>query len=200
MSTVWFTSDTHFGHANICKGCSTWEDKDSCRDFATTEDHDNQIIDNINKLVKPADILYHLGDFGFGFNKVERFKEIRNLIKCETIYLILGNHDHVFDSHSKYSEELKTLFKKIYHLLYKSINKQNIVMCHYAMRTWPWQGQGSWQLYGHSHSNLPDLTDQLTLDVGLDTYLYNHVKYTPYSFDELKQIMSTKSFKKVDHH
>jgi calcineurin-like phosphoesterase family protein len=158
------------------------------------------LINSINKFVKPNDILYHLGDFGFGFNKVQRFKEIREAIKCENIYLILGNHDHVFEKHSKYAAELTPLFKNVYHLLYKGICKQYIVMCHYAMKTWPWQHQGSWNLYGHSHGNLEDDKNSLSLDVGVDTCLYGHVKYTPYSFEEIQGIMSQKKFTKLDHH
>lgn len=34
---VFITSDTHYGHANICRGVSTWDDKTKCRDFDTVE-------------------------------------------------------------------------------------------------------------------------------------------------------------------
>ncbi len=43
-------------------------------------------------MVKPNDIIYHLGDWSFGGH--ENIKIFRNRIKCKNIHLILGNHDH----------------------------------------------------------------------------------------------------------
>lgn len=192
---------THFGHSNIIKSLSNWTDVSNCRDFSSIEEHDSYIIDQINKRVKSTDYLYHLGDFGFGFNKLESFPKLRERIKCENITLILGNHDHVFEKHSKYAGELRKLFKRVEYFYFRSLNKQNIVMCHYAMKTWPWQHQESWNLYGHSHGSLPNDENSLSLDVGVDTTWYGHEKYTPYSFEEIDHIM--KNYKKmtvIDHH
>lgn len=79
---IWVTSDTHFGHANIIKYCD--------RPFRSTEEMDKELIKRWNSVVKSDDIVYHLGDFGFGSR--ERIKELRRQLNGR-IYLILGNHD-----------------------------------------------------------------------------------------------------------
>lgn len=78
---IWFTSDTHFGHRNIIKFCN--------RPWNTVEEMDNALIENWNKVVKPEDIVFHLGDFAFATNG--RWKEIINSLNGH-IYLIVGNH------------------------------------------------------------------------------------------------------------
>lgn len=207
MSNIWFTSDTHFGHKNIVKGISDWADKSTCRDFTTIEDHDAYIIDIINKMVKPTDTLYHLGDFGLGFKWKERLSEVRRLIKCETIHLLVGNHDHVIEEANSAAfpndlqKSIKECFASIKYLSFRKLCKRLIANCHYAMLTWPWQHQGSIQLHGHSHGNLLDDPHALRLDVGFDTCLYGHKKYTLYSIEEIFHIIDNhKKFVPVDHH
>ena len=63
------------------------------------------------------------------------------------------------------------------------------------MRTWQFQSHEAWQLYGHSHSNLPDDPNLLSLDVGVDCWGYG-----PVSMDQIRSAMSKKTFKPVDHH
>jgi len=198
---IWFTSDSHFGHKNIIRSCSNWHDKEKTRDFPTVEDHDNFLIDQLNKHVAPSDVLYHLGDFGLGFAWKDRFKEVRSRIKCETIFLCLGNHDHIFTSKNKKADEVRCLFKDVRDIYYKKLMGRAFVLCHYAMRTWPWMQTQSIMLYGHSHGNLADDPNTLSMDVGVDTCLFGHPKYAPYSAEEIFAIMDNfKKFVPVDHH
>lgn len=90
---VYFTSDTHFGHKNIVRGTTEWENaRDKVRDFDTLEEHNQVLVDNINGMVKENDTLYHLGDWSFG--GIENIWEFRRQLNCRNIHLILGNHDH----------------------------------------------------------------------------------------------------------
>ena len=50
------------------------------------------IINAINSKVGENDELYHLGDWSF--NGIENIWNIRKQIKCKTIHLVFGNHDH----------------------------------------------------------------------------------------------------------
>jgi len=93
---IYFTSDTHYAHANICGGTSKWTSENSndptaTRNFATIDEMNDAIVNGINSLVGEDDILYHLGDWSFGgWHNIYTF---RKRIKCKNIHLILGNHD-----------------------------------------------------------------------------------------------------------
>lgn len=69
-----------------------------------------------------------------------------------------------------------------------------IVLCHYAMKVWPQHSRGTWQLYGHSHGNLPDDPLSLSMDVGVDSH-----DFRPWHFDEIQAIMKIKAEAKAKH-
>ena len=54
---IWFTADLHLGHRAILRLAN--------RPFSSIDQHDETIIENINKLVKSGDDLYILGDISF---------------------------------------------------------------------------------------------------------------------------------------
>lgn len=171
--TIWFTSDTHYGHKNVIKYCN--------RPFATVEEMDETMIANYNSVVQNNDTVYHIGDYCFskdGVNIARRLKGNK--------FLIEGNHDHI-------NPELAKFFKEISQ--YKEIRweGEKIIMCHYAFRVWNKSHHGSWNLHGHSHNTLPPIGKQL--DVGVDVH-----NFFPISFEQVKKIMDKKTFKSVDHH
>jgi calcineurin-like phosphoesterase family protein len=171
MRNVWFTSDFHFGHFNIIRYCK--------RPFASTQEMDETLIDRMNSCVKPNDVLYFLGDFCLG--NAEKVIAYRQRLACKTIHFIEGNHD-------KTTRKLQHLFASWDVLSEIHIAKQRIVLCHYAMRVWPHHAQGAWHLYGHSHGNLPDDGQSLSLDVGVDVH-----DFRPWHFDELQTILQAKA-------
>ena len=81
---LFFTSDTHYSHSNICRATTRWTDADSVtRDFKSLEHMNDTLVNNINEVVGQDDILIHLGDFSFGgFDKI---KEFRDRIICQKI-------------------------------------------------------------------------------------------------------------------
>jgi calcineurin-like phosphoesterase family protein len=81
----WFTSDTHFGHANVIKYCA--------RPFADVEEMNRTMIERWNVRVKPEDTVYHLGDFAMG--PVTEFAQYARALNGRKI-LVLGNHDRGF--------------------------------------------------------------------------------------------------------
>lgn len=89
---IWFASDFHYGHVNICRGVSKWPDKEiTARDFETMDQMNYRIVKNINDTVMQDDILYFLGDWSMG--GIENIWNFRKQIYCKTIHFITGNHD-----------------------------------------------------------------------------------------------------------
>ena len=81
MSNIYFTSDLHFCHN---RGF-LYEP----RGFLSIEEHDETIIENWNKAVKPEDTVYLLGDIMLNDNKrgIEKLNQLNG-----AIYYIRGNH------------------------------------------------------------------------------------------------------------
>ena len=79
----YFTSDLHFGHANIIELCH--------RPFTTVEEMDAALIANWNRRVTDRDTVYITGDLCF-----RTADPLRYLTKLKgKKHLILGNHDKV---------------------------------------------------------------------------------------------------------
>jgi calcineurin-like phosphoesterase family protein len=80
MGKVFFISDPHFGHENVARGVRKM----------TSEESDELIIKNWNKVVTKHDTVYVLGDF-----VMERKKIIESYISRlnGNIVIVGGNHD-----------------------------------------------------------------------------------------------------------
>jgi calcineurin-like phosphoesterase family protein len=154
---------------------------------------DAALISNWNTVVKPGDKVFHLGDFCFkGNNTWEHYRNQLN----GNITLIKGNHDKIQDG------QVAHLFDGVYDYLELKVNDKDarddtqlIVLCHYAFRVWNKSHHGAWHLYGHSHGTLPDDPNSQSFDCGVDCH-----NYKPLSYQEVKNIMKTKSFTPIDHH
>lgn len=94
---TFFTSDTHFGHANIIKYCE--------RPFQTVTEMNEAMIENWNHTVSKDSVVFHLGDFAFG--PVDAVRGFRNRLNGRII-LIGGNHDRIG------KETLKQIFDAYY--------------------------------------------------------------------------------------
>ena len=179
MYKYWFTADTHFGHANIIKYAN--------RPFKSEAEMNKALIENWNKVVQKDDIVFHLGDFCFGRNDYE-FDAFFNQLNGNIVF-VKGNHD-------KLAWRNKHKFYAAHNSYYETeIDDIRITLCHYAMRVWNKSHFGAYHLYGHSHGSLPDDPHSLSFDVGVDCH-----NYTPISFERVKEIMSQKVFKPIDHH
>jgi len=213
---VYFRHLTHFGHANIVRYCkrpqlqpgdevitevdgrqiANWVSPQIAE--ARKKEMDLFLVDNHNKTVTPDDIVYHDGDFCFGdWQDAVRYLEMLNF---KRFYFIWGNHDHAMEELFEMvkAKRAPQIMKKVTFLgdmKQIKINGQRITLCHYAMRTFNKSHRGAWQLYGHSHGTLPNDPNILSFDIGVDCH-----NYQPISFERVQQIMSTKTFKPIDHH
>ena len=79
---TWFTSDQHFGHANIIKYCN--------RPFKSVEEMDAAMVERWNKTVGKDDMVWCLGDICLGDRS--RLKDLVSSLNGR-INLVMGNHD-----------------------------------------------------------------------------------------------------------
>lgn len=188
---TFFTSDTHYGHKNICLATSQWPDKSRCRDYSSLGAMNDAIVASINGRVSAGDTLYHLGDWSFG--GLDNVGLFRSRINCANVHLVLGNHDHHMDK-----SEVKRLFSSVSPYLETCVEGQEMVLFHYALRVWNRQGQGAWHLYGHSHGLLSRKMNR-SIDVGMDGDSYLGVR-PPWSMEELAEVFKNDTLLPEDHH
>ena len=180
MQRVFFTADTHFGHANIIKHQG--------RPFDDVAGHDAALIRAWNATVGPRDLVYHLGDFAF--KAAAPVREVRAKLNGQ-IYLILGNHDAL-------NVEDRRVFQHVADVAEVKVDGRRIWLSHYAHRVWPRSHHGAWHLYGHSHGSLPDDPDARATDVGVDVAADRLGSYRPFGVDEVAAILADRPGHVVD--
>lgn len=83
---MFFTADTHFGHANIIRY--------SGRPFADAQEMNRELVRRWNAVVGPRDIIYHLGDFAMG--PPSEWSKFCKKLRGHKV-LVRGNHDRNAD-------------------------------------------------------------------------------------------------------
>ena len=89
MKNVWFWSDLHLGHENMYKFIDF--DGHAVRQWDSMQEAEEYMIQEYNKLIKPEDTVYFLGDVSSRNDVADKF--FARIIKCRRI-LIMGNHDN----------------------------------------------------------------------------------------------------------
>ena len=175
----YFTSDYHLAHQNVIKFDN--------RPFKyAVGEMDEFIINTQNEIVDKDDNFYFLGDFCFDKRKTEWYLSRLN----GNLFFIKGNHDKhdtikLYEKYGIYLGEQKKI----------TIDNQDIILNHFAMKVWDRSHYGSYHLYGHSHGSLPDDKNSLSFDVGCMNF-----DYKPIEFEEVKEIMNKKQYKPIHHH
>jgi calcineurin-like phosphoesterase family protein len=167
---VWYTSDTHFGHARAAE----------FRGFDSVDEHDATIINNWNSVVAPGDTVFHLGDVTLSSRYLDRIWMLNG-----HIHLIAGNHDKVFpgdrQAHKNHAKWLLH-FESIQAFARRKVDGVEFLLSHF-----PYSGEregpdrysqyrlrdeGMLLVHGHLHTgeqaNLPARPRQL--HVGLDAW------------------------------
>lgn len=163
----WFSSDHHLGHANIIK----FTNNDGTRirpEFDSVEEMNEHIIEQHNKVVKPQDSVYFLGDFVIN----RRFMELASRFNGK-LRLVKGNHD-IFKL-KEYSEFFDDIMScKVF--------VDNFICTHIPVH--PQQISERWKanVHGHLHANVLD--DPRYLNVSMEQL----DDYTPRNFDEIVEI------------
>jgi calcineurin-like phosphoesterase family protein len=134
---IYVISDTHFNHENILK--FTGDDGKYFRKFSDVHDMNEYIIDRWNKIVRPQDIIYHLGDVYFGHEKAAA--EILGRLNGRK-RLILGNHDN------PKAKPLYNAFQKIH--MWRYFPEYKALLTHVPVHPSAIRGSDI-NVHGHTH-------------------------------------------------
>lgn len=179
---LFFTSDTHFGHFNICKYCH--------RPFESRSDMDKTLIANWNAIVPEDGIVVHCGDFMLPHNSgFKEYLKILNKLNGK-IFLCRGNHDRIPVT----SEETEKIIAVVDNAIIE-VEGIKIMASHYPMLAYP----ADYQVFGHIHTMSDgtchgvdgDVNAKLRktqYDVGVDQN-----NYSPISYWELCDIFRNKA-------
>jgi calcineurin-like phosphoesterase family protein len=177
VPTNYYTADTHFSHALMLSptACN--------RPFADVRDMDESLIRAWNSVVKPDDVVYHLGDFSMGLHDGDRVHSIFARLMGRKI-LVLGNHD--YQRQNRVHPVIASLEwdQPPAQQLEITDEGQRVFLCHYPCRTWPGIRKGAWHFYGHTHGEMPH--HYRSRDVGVDC---PDTGFAPRSFRHLTRQM-----------
>ncbi len=144
---TFFTADTHFGHAGARALYR--------RPYASVAEMDAALVAAWNERVGPKDTVWHLGDFAV------RHRDPAGVLAGlhGTKHLVFGNNDPA---------DIRSLagWASVAGLVELAVDGVSLMLCHYALRTWPGQAKGALNLHGHSHGRLKPMPGQF--DVGVD--------------------------------
>lgn len=157
---VLVTADPHYGHKNANALCG--------RPFSSLQEMDHIMIENHNKVVKPNDTVFVIGDFVV-YSQINWQKYFVKL--NGKLHLIMGNHDK--------EKGYESMFESVQERGILELDKKHIyILDHYPGASWNGRFHGAGQIFGHVHGKFPGFGK--SLDVGVDTH-----KYTPYHIDEV---------------
>jgi calcineurin-like phosphoesterase family protein len=159
---VWFTADTHFGHAGALALY--------LRPFASVAAMDAAMVSRWNAIVQPDDDVWHLGDFALRTSPEAADALLRSLNGRK--HLVTGNNDPP-------GIIALTSWSSVQAYAEITLGSTPLVLCHYAFRTWNGMAKGTLNLHGHSHGRLKPLPRQT--DVGVDCW-----DFQPIAVDRLR--------------
>jgi calcineurin-like phosphoesterase family protein len=174
MGKIYVITDTHFNHQKIIE-------------YGRPPDFEDRIFEGL-KILKPDDMLIHLGDFCIGKDE-ECHKKFMDAVPCKKI-LVLGNHDK--KSYNWYMEhgwdfvcEMFYLKKFGEHILFSHTPKSKRSINFWSMN-----------VHGHLHDNLHRFPEYIKI-LTPKHYLLSMEK-TDYKPVELESFIKKKSIVETD--
>ena len=170
---LFFCSDLHFGHFNICKYCH--------RPFQSRSEMDQTLIKNWNSVVPEDGIVICCGDFMLphknDFNEYLKYAKQLNGI----IYLTSGNHDRIDIGTYEFNGSPKLIVNDKMMIEVEGIK---IYAEHYPCAAF----NGDYHVYGHVHTlsdgicygmdaDAMKAMKKTTYDVGVDQNNYCPISY-----------------------
>jgi calcineurin-like phosphoesterase family protein len=136
MPSVFLVSDTHFGHAGVCR--FTHQDTDvKIRPWTDPDKMDEDMVRMWNETVRPNDKVYHLGDVVINRKSLGIMRRLNG-----DKVLIRGNHDIFRDV--EYREHFREL--RAYHVM------NGMILSHIPVHE-DSLGRFGVNIHGHLHTN-----------------------------------------------
>ena len=167
---LFLTSDSHYGHFNICKYCH--------RPFQSRSEMDQTLIKNWNEVVPEDGIVVHCGDFMLPHNEdIKEYNKYLNQLHGRVL-LLRGNHD--LASLDWVSDKLIAVRDQAMIV----VDGVKIFAQHYPCAAF----NGDYHVYGHIHTladgtcygvdgDVTKVMRKNTYDVGVDQNGYTPVSY-----------------------
>ena len=136
MPAVFLVSDTHFGHAGVCRFLRE-DGVTKLRPWDSPEEMDEEMVRRWNERVKPNDKVYHLGDVVINRRALSTLARLNG-----DKVLIRGNHDIFPDvEYGKYFRELRA-----YHVM------NGMILSHIPVHEAS-LGRFGTNIHGHLHAS-----------------------------------------------
>lgn len=183
--TRWFTSDEHYGHANVISLCA--------RPFRDVEHMTEELIARHNARVMPTDEVWHLGDFCW---KERLVAPVLGRLNGRH-YLVVGNHDTCHPMHRKHEKAqrryLDAGFLKVLPWSFLELGGTRVLLHHMPYTSdgrhdekyaeWRPKYEGLPLLHGHVHQSWK--TQRHMVNVGVDVW-----DYAPVSQEEIEAALA----------
>ena len=136
MPATFLTSDTHFGHAGVCRFLRN-DGVTKLRPWDTPEEMDEEMVRRWNERVRPKDKVYHLGDVVIN----RRALDIMSRLNGDKV-LIRGNHDiFKLEDYTKHFRDVRG-----YHVM------NGMILSHIPVHEES-LGRFGTNIHGHLHAN-----------------------------------------------
>jgi calcineurin-like phosphoesterase family protein len=136
MPSVFLVSDTHFGHAGVCRFTRS-DGITKLRPWDNADEMDEFMVKAWNERVKPTDKVYHLGDVVINRKALGIMRRLNG-----DKVLIRGNHDIFRDD--EYREHFREL--RAYHVI------NGMILSHIPIHSES-IGRFGTNIHGHTHAN-----------------------------------------------
>ena len=173
MPSVFLVSDTHFGHAGVCRFVRN-DGVTKLRPWDTAEEMDEAMVKAWNERVRPTDKVYHLGDVVINRKALGIMRRLNG-----DKVLIRGNHDIFKDT--DYREHFREL--RAYHVM------NGMILSHIPIHSES-LGRFGTNIHGHTHANrvmMPGFNGKITdiVDVRYHCVCVEQTDFAPILFEDV---------------
>ena len=173
MPAVFLVSDTHFGHAGVCRFTLN-DGVTKLRPWTDPAEMDEFMVRAWNERVRPTDKVYHLGDVVINRKALGIMRRLNG-----DKVLIRGNHDIFKDT--DYREHFREL--RAYHVM------NGMILSHIPIHSES-LGRFGVNIHGHLHANrvmLPGFNGKITdiVDVRYHCVCVEQTDFAPILFEDV---------------